>query len=184
MSKARMPRAGAGEGKLRKHRPRPIPRWLKSSEELDAIARSRCLLVLSVLSGEKPVTDAIGEAKISRGTYYQLETRALRAMLAALNPLASTSDTGSADLSAAAARIEALEGQVSRLEQEKRRTQRLLLLTRKSIRAPVTTGRPGRLPRTAFLSSSPTGRNASATSKAKVKPQAPSIPTRAGEGAS
>ena len=59
------------------------------SEEIDRIAQQRCLMVLSVLSGEKPVTDAIAEAGISRGTYYQLETRALSAMLRALGPLAS-----------------------------------------------------------------------------------------------
>jgi hypothetical protein len=183
MTKARTPHAGAGEGKPRKHRRRPIPKWLQGSEQLDAIARSRCLLVLSVLSGEKAVTDAIGEAKISRGTYYQFETRALQAMLAALNPLASTSETGSADLSAAAARIEALQGQVARLEQEKRRTQRLLLLTRKSIRAPVTTGHRGRLPRNVVPASSRSGRSRSATSKMKAMPQLPSIQTRTGEGA-
>jgi polyhydroxyalkanoate synthesis regulator phasin len=141
-------------------------------------------MVLSVLSGEKPVTDAIGEAKISRGTYYQFETRALKAMLAALNPLASASDTGSADLSAAAARIEALEAQVSRLEQEKRRTQRLLLLTRKSIRAPVTTGRRGRLPRAALPSSTASGPTRSGRSKVKAIPPSASIPARGGESAS
>ncbi len=43
-------------------------------------------------------------------------------------------------------RIGQLEGQVKRLEQEKRRTQRLLLLTRKSLRAPLTTGHRGRWP--------------------------------------
>lgn len=180
MSTARTPRAGAGEGKPRKHRRRPIPGWLKGSE-LDAIARARCLMVLSVLSGETPVTDAIGAAKISRATYYQLETRALHAMLAALNPLASTSQTGAADLAAAAARIETLEGQVSRLEQEKRRTQRLLLLTRKSIRAPVTTGRRGRPPKSAYPASSPSGPSISRTSKTKPVGPSPSIPMRAGE---
>jgi len=44
-------------------------------------------------------------------------------------------------------RIGQLEAQVKRLEQEKRRTQRLLLLTRKSIRAPVSTGHRGRWPK-------------------------------------
>ena len=183
MTKARTPRAGTQGARARKHRSRPTPRWLKGSQTLDAIARSRCLMVLSVLSGEKPVTDAIGEAKISRPTYYQLETRALRAMLAALNPLASASQTGAADLAAAAAQIEALQGQVARLQQEKRRTQRLLLLTRKSIRAPVTTGRPGRLPKRALPASSPSGKAVWARSKAKASPQAASTPTRAGENA-
>ena len=35
-------------------------------------------MILEVLSGEKPVTDAIEQAKISRGHYYQLEERALK----------------------------------------------------------------------------------------------------------
>jgi len=111
-----------------------------------------------VLSGEMPVTDAIARARISRGTYYQLETRALKAILSALNPLASSSSDGSADLSAATARIGQLEREVKHLEQEKRRTQRLLLLTRKSMmRAPLTRGRRGRAPKVrTLLASSPT----------------------------
>jgi len=74
----------ARAGLRRKNRARPTPRWLARSADLDPIARVRCLMVLSVLSGEKPVTDAITEAGISRGRYYQLETRALSAMLRAL----------------------------------------------------------------------------------------------------
>src|SRR5438270_8570674 len=102
MKTARASRDGAAGGLRRKHRPRPTPKWLENSQELDAIARSRCLMVLSVLSGEKPVTDAIAETKISRGTYYQLEAKALNAMLAALNPIASASESGRAALSAGA----------------------------------------------------------------------------------
>lgn len=152
MKTLRVPHAGKGDGPRRKHRPRPTPKWLKEASELDAIARSRCLMLLSVLSGEIPVTDAIARAKISRGTYYQLETRALKAMLSAMNPLASSASDGSADLSAATARIGQLEREVKRLEQEKRRTQRLLLLTRKSMmRAPLTIGRPGRRPKVRTL---------------------------------
>jgi len=111
-------------------------------------------MLLSVLSGETPVTDAIAQAKISRGTYYQLETRALNAILAAMNPLASTSSSGE---SAASERIAQLEAMLKRSAQESRRTQRLLLLTRKSIRAPVTTGRRGRWPRALAPSSSRAG---------------------------
>jgi hypothetical protein len=137
-----------GKGRRqRKGRSRPVPRWLKSSSELDAIARSRCLLLLSVLSGELPVTEAIAQSKISRGTYYKLETRALQAMLAALNPLAGAAADGAADLSLAAARISELEGKVKALERDKRRSERLLLLTRKSLKAPLTTGRRGPWPR-------------------------------------
>jgi hypothetical protein len=179
--KERTPRDGAADERRRKHRPRPVPRWLMKTEELDAIARSRCLMVLSVLSGEKPVSDAIGEAKISRGTYYQMETRALNAMLAALNPLASAKEDGSADLSAAVARIEELQAKAQRLEQEKRRTERLLLLTRKTIRSPVTTRRRGRPPKSALLDSTPSGRPRSRRSRARAAPSAASTPTKAGE---
>ena len=138
-------------------------------------------MVLSVLSGEKPVTDAIGEAKVSRGTYYQLETRALNAMLAALNPLATVTKNAMPDFSAT--RIEALLERIAQLEQEKRRTQRLLLLTRKSIRSPLTTGRRGRLSKAVLLGSMPNGRARSLGSTAKASASHDSIPTKAGESA-
>ena len=157
-----------------------MPKWLSNSEGLDAIARSRCLMVLSVLSGEKTVSDVIAETRISRGTYYQLETRALSAMLTGLNPLGSVTQKGSVELSEAQARIEALQGRVERLEQDKRRTQRLLLLTRKSIRAPVTTGRRGRAPKSALLGLTPSGRTRSRVSRAKASPGSSSNPTKAG----
>ena len=181
MKRAR--RDGTADGRRRKHRPRPLPKWLQNSQELDAVARSRCLMVLSVLSGEKPVTDAIAQAKVSRGTYYQLETRALNAMLAALNPLASNSDTGAVELSAAARRITELQERVQRLEREKRRSERLLLLTRKSLRAPVTLGRRGRPPKAVLPGSIPSAKLRSPNSKAKAASSVASIPTRAGEGA-
>jgi hypothetical protein len=69
---------------------------------------------LDVLSGQTPVTDAIRAAKLSRGTYDQIETRALQAMLAALTPGVVT-ETGAADRLAAARRIATLEGPVRRL---------------------------------------------------------------------
>lgn len=134
----------AGQGR-RQPRSRPTPKWLKQSN-LEATARSRLLLVLSVLSGEKPVTEAIAQAKISRGLYYQLETRALWAMLSALNP-AAASGSSTAQLSAATTRIAQLQAQVERLQQENRRKERLLLLTRKSLRAPVQTPHRGRWPK-------------------------------------
>jgi hypothetical protein len=84
-------------------------------------------MILSVLSGEKPVSDAIEEAGISRGTYYQLETRALSAMLRSLEP-ASSSDT---DPASPTKRIVALEGKVRDLQQARRRAERLLLMTRR-----------------------------------------------------
>ena len=123
-------------------------------------------MLLSVLSGETPVTDAIAQAKISRGTYYQLETRALNAILAAMNPLASNAPSGE---SVASERIAQLEAMLKRSAQENRRTQRLLLLTRKSIRAPLTMGRRGRPPKALVLNSSPVGRHGSRLSRTVMK---------------
>lgn len=173
--------AGTAGAPRRKHRPRPLPKWLQDATQLDAVARSRCLMVLSVISGEKPVSDAILEAKVSRGTYYQLETRALNAMLAALNPLASASETGTLELAAATATIAELQERVQRLEREKRRAERLLLLTRKSMRAPVTTHRRGRPPRALRP-----GSIASVKRRWARRPKTrlgPSIPIRDGAGA-
>ena len=178
---SQLPTAHAGTtGGRRKHRARPLPKWVKHSSELDAVARSRCLLVLSVLSGETPVSDAIVQAKISRGTYYHLETRALKAMLAALNPLATSATDGSADLSAAAERIEHLEATVKRLEQDHRRAQRLLLLSRKSLRVPITGPRRGRPPRTASPASSEAGPGGSPRSTTRRPASATSAPTPPG----
>lgn len=147
MSKPTARVAGTATERRRKPRPRVAPKWLKTGSELDAIARSRCLMLLSVLSGETPVTEAIVQAQMSRATYYKLETRALQAMLAALNPLAGQAADGRADLSLASARIAELESKQRLLERDKRRAERLLLLTRKSLKAPAMTGRRGRWPK-------------------------------------
>ena len=118
----------------RKNRSRPTPKWLSNSPDLDQVAKARCLMVLSVLSGEKPVTDAIGETGISRGTYYQLETRALSAMLRALGPnaLEETEERSPQR------QVLKLEKKVKALEQAKRRAERLLLMTRR-VMGPVKT---------------------------------------------
>jgi hypothetical protein len=98
--------------------------------------------VLAVLSGEQPVTDAIESTGVSRQLYYQLEERALKAMLRALAPSAEGREE--VELSLSAQLAAALE-RVKQLEMEKRRAERLLLLTRKLIRpGPVTAGRGGR----------------------------------------
>ena len=122
------------------------------------MAQRRCLLVLSVLSGEVPVTDAIGAAGISRPLYYQLEERALSAMLRALGP--STEDSQEAQAQSLAREVESLKGRVKQLEAEKRRAERLLFLTRKLMKpGPLTTGR-GR-PRKTGPSSTTNGRRPS-----------------------
>lgn len=124
----------------RKRRSRPVPRWLTGSSELDGIAQRRCLMILSVLSGERPVTEVIEELSISRGTYYNLEQRALEAMLSALVPGVSAETSGSS-AAVPAKRIAELEEKVSRLERDKRRVERALYLTRQVIgRGAVTLG--------------------------------------------
>lgn len=171
--KKRAPHDGT-RGRRRKNRSRPTPKWLQTAENLDAMAKARCLMVLRVLSGEQPVTEAIVDAKISRGTYYQLETRALNAMLAALNPIASPD--GTPDLSSPARRIAELEAKVERLEQEKRRAERLLFMTRKVIRpVPVALGRGPRKRR-----GSTTSGSRPSTSSTKSTTSDASIPTTSG----
>jgi hypothetical protein len=133
------------EGK-RKHRARPTPRWLLDKQGLDEIAQRRCLLVLEVLSGARPVTDVLAEAQLSRGTYYKLEERALGAMLRALSPAAGADGTDGQALAAALARTAELEAKLRQTEKEKRRADKLAFLTRKLVKAgPLTTG-VGRLP--------------------------------------
>ncbi|MBV8195604.1 MAG: hypothetical protein JOY80_08760 [Candidatus Dormibacteraeota bacterium] len=145
------------------------------------MAKRRCLLVLSVLSGERPVTDVIEEAQISRPMYYQLEERALRAMLLALTPGAS--EPGSSEPTK---RIAELEAKVAQLEADKRRGERLLLLTRKVIKGPMklAVGRPRKNPPAA--SSTSGGRRRSRVSPKKVTTPSlaapsPSTPTPDGE---
>lgn len=160
----------------RKHRSRPTPKWLLQKQELDEIARRRTLMLLSVLSGEKPVTDAIAEAQISRGHYYQLEERALEAVLEAMEPGASPGrppDTST--------RLLQLEGKVRQLEVEKRRLERLLQTTRKLLRpGPLKTNRggPGR-PRKSWAGA---GRSDSPVSAKTTKVEAIASPTSSSEG--
>jgi len=115
--------------KSRRHRSRSIPKWLLEKEELDQIAQRRTLMILSVLSGEKPVTDAIGEAKISRGHYYQLEERALEAILEAMEPGASPGRPVETTT-----RLLQMEEKIGELEATKRRLERLLQMTRKVLK--------------------------------------------------
>lgn len=123
-------------------------------------------MVLSVLSGETPVTDAIKTAGISRGTYYQLETRALSAMLRALGPQASAEGLETSPVR----QIAALEAKVKALERAGRRSQRLLLMTRRVIES-----------REKRIGSTKAGKSPSRSSKAKMPAARPaSSPTGAG----
>jgi len=168
-------------------RARPIPKWLREQQDLDELARRRCLTVLSVLSGETSVTTAIKSARISRGMYYQLETRALQGMLRALAPGGSAQDRAPAG---AVKRVQQLEQRVKKLEQEKRRSDRLLLMTRRLVKSGPMKAAPGRpkSPRKARNSTSGGSRLSSRCKKpseplkppAKTQPAAPSIPTKVG----
>ena len=180
--------ARASSAKQRKQRSRATPKWLTKKLDLDAVARNRVLLVLSVLSGEKPVTTAIDESGISRGFYYQLETKALNAMLLALAP--GSDGDPSPDAAGLHHRIKELEAKVQRAEQAQRRAERLLFMQRKMMNAgPVKThrGRPAKT----TTSSTPAGRRSwrsSMTTKPTSKPaktsasptSPPSIPTSGG----
>lgn len=179
MSKKRAARKTDGRSRSRT---RGTPRWL-ATRELDEMARRRCLLVLSVLSGERAVTDVLEEAQISRGTYYNMEERALRAMLAALAP--STIETPLGTAESPAKRIEELEAKVTQLEREKRRGERLLLLTRKVVRSGPMKEAAGRRPKPR-RSSTTVGPKPSRGSKAATTPSpsvSPSTPTPDGEAA-
>lgn len=153
----------------RKRRSRPTPRWLEASTDLDSVARNRVMLVLSVLSGEKPVTTAIEESQISRGFYYQLETKALNAMLLALAP--GSDGESSPEATGLHHRIKQLEEKLSRAESAQRRAERLLFVQRKLTNSgPVKTHR-GRPPKTT-TSSTPGGRR-SWRSSTKTKSTTP-----------
>lgn len=160
----------------RKRRSRPTPRWLERKPDLDQVARNRVLLVLSVLSGEKPVTTAIEEHAISRGFYYQLETKALNAMLLALAP--GSDGDASPDAMGLQHRIQQLEEKLERAEAAQRRAERLLLVQRKLTNSgPVKTHR-GRPPKTT-TSSTPAGPKSwrsSTTTKLTTKPRRPRSP--------
>lgn len=180
----------------RKRRSRPTPRWLAKKSDLDAVARNRVLLVLSVLSGEKPVTSAIEDAGISRGFYYQLETKALNAMLLALAPGAESD--ASPDATSLHHRIKQLEDKVEKAEAAQRRAERMLLVQRKlSGAGPVKThrGRPAKTTtrstqagRRSWRSSTRTTTTSSTktsptTRSTKSPPPPPSTPTPDGESA-
>jgi hypothetical protein len=167
--------------KTDRRRARTTPSWLLERKDLDEMARRRCMMVLTVLSGERAVTDVIEEAQISRGTYYQLEERALKAMLAALMPGGEQAPSESP-----AARIAELEQKVAMLERHKRRSERLLLLTRKLMKPGPMKSAAGR-PRKAKRSSTTAGCKPSPGSRPKAVATStssnPSTPTPGGEGA-
>lgn len=151
------------------------PRWLLETKDLDLIAQRRCLMILSVLSGERSVEDASREADIIPALYYQLEKKALTAMLAALVPGASKDGSPAPILAQ-------METRIRDLETTKRRLERLLFLTRMTVKpGPMTHGKRGR-PRTRQVSETDgPKRSKPSTKKRKTStPTVPSTPTQDG----
>ena len=149
------------------------------AKDLDAIAQRRCLMILSVLSGEKSVEEATSEVQMQAANYYQLETKALKAMLVALTP-------GVGAGAEPTTLMKQLEEKVTTLERDKRRMERLLMLTRQVVKpGPMSTGQTGRV----RLRSTGSGSTPSRSSKRSTKKKAAqtshetSTPTLAGAAA-
>jgi len=132
--------------KLQRHRrtSHNLPLWLMQPAEQQAIAQRRCLMILSVLSGQKSVQEVIEAENVSRALYYQLEDRGLQGMLRALSPRIEGVRSEHRELTEARAQIDTLRERVKSLTQRKRSAERLLRLLIKSNRARVTTERRGR----------------------------------------
>jgi hypothetical protein len=161
-------------------RRRGVPRWLTGRKDLDQVAQRRTLLVLSVLSGHTPVTTAITEHGISRPLYYQLETKAVIGMMRSLTPGANAASNP--DDATPMRQIVELEEKVARLEQENRRLERLLLLTKKVLpKGPVAfPQRRGRKPGRRSTSAGPTPSPSSKKPTAATTLTSSSTPTTAG----
>jgi hypothetical protein len=98
-------------------------------EDIDEMAKRRCLMLLSVLSGQSTISQAIKDGQISSAMYYQLEARALGAMLEALAPTTKTENGQERSRS-----FSSLQARVTHLEQEKRRLERLLAMATKIVK--------------------------------------------------
>lgn len=103
-----------------------MPSVLKKPGKPD-IAKRRCVMILNVLSGRLPVSDAIEAAGISRAAYYQQEAKALQGMLEALEP----TPRGKPPSSDATKEMTALRKKVESLQEQNRRLEKLVSLTSK-----------------------------------------------------
>lgn len=88
-------------------------------------AKKRAWMVLSVLSGQVGVSEAVREEKISPSRYYQLETKALKGMVYALSP-----EEGQAR-GTMQERLERAQRKLAKLEEEQARQRQLLRMARK-----------------------------------------------------
>ena len=159
-----------------------MPSLLSRGKDED-IAKRRCVMILNVLSGRLPVTQAIEAAGISRATYYQHETKALQGMLAALTP-GTTETSPTPD---ATKELLALRKRVAQLEERNRRLEKLVSLTSKILgKGSVTTGAGRKRKKTsktsrASSSSSPSSSPRRVSSGATATGAPASTPTSDGE---
>ena len=181
---ARTKRVDSKRGAAKKQRRRRrrqasrTPKWLLEPTDLDAMAQRRCLMILSVLSGERSAIEAAEEAEITPNAYYQMGTKAVRAMVAALVPGASEDGSPTPHLAQ-------LDAKIAQLEKDKRRLERLLFLTRQVVKpGPLIQPQRGRPRVRPATSSKSVGAKPSRSSptKAKAAPP-PSIPTSDGAAA-
>jgi hypothetical protein len=121
-----------------------LPLWLMQPSEQQAIAQRRCVMILSVLAGQKSVQEVIEEEQVSRAFYYQLEDRGLQGMLQALSPRVEGVRSEHRELLQAREQVRHLTERVKSLTQRKRSAERLLRLLIKSNHARVRTERRGR----------------------------------------
>lgn len=142
--------AGTAGGEVKKRpylrRGPYLPTLLKNPGQQQAMAHGRCLMLLAVLSGQKTVSEAIQEAKITRALYYQLEDRALKAMLRALDPLPEGRTSEGQELRLVKRKLRSMSLQIKHLTQRKRSAERLLRLVLKSNRSPLSAHLRGRAP--------------------------------------
>jgi hypothetical protein len=156
-----------------------MPKMIENSDK-DDVAKRRTVMILDVLSGRMPVSEAIQKASISRPAYYQLESKALMAMLDALTP----GETKTGPSPDPCKTLASVQEKVERLEQDKRRLERLLSVTTRVLKGSAkTTG--GRKRKKGSKPSSPSSSETKVAKKKRTKrmssPSAPSTPTASGE---
>jgi hypothetical protein len=151
--------------RTRERRTRPTPKLLTEANEKNEVGKRRTLLVLSVLSGQRTVSDVIEESKMTRQSYYNMETRAVMVMLRELG----ASGGLTAEYRRAQQEVREQELRIERLLEDKRRLEHLLMVTRRLVKTgPMTLakgGRPRRTQTTAELHSteSPSSKERSTT---------------------
>ena len=101
--------------------------------ESDEASKKRVWTVLQVLSGQMGISEAAKAAQISPNRYYQLEQKAVHAMLLAMSPTQGRGQPME--------RLQKMEKRSEALEQENARQKQLLRMARK-LWGPMAEGEP------------------------------------------